>query len=143
MSSSSWLRILHTAPIVSAFRGRDPARSEAAFSRVCAVLPAATPMSAFQVAELVLADLDLVGVLELVRLDAAAVDVGAVQRSEVIDIQAVLAAHDQRVVAGHRDVVEEHLSIGAASDPDAVAVDREALPRAPPARANHQRRSRL
>ena len=36
---------------------------------------------------------DLVSVVELVRLDAAAVDVGAVERPEVVDVEPVLAAH--------------------------------------------------
>src|ERR671918_894520 len=145
MSSNSWLRILQTAPIVSALRGREPPRSRSAavFSTAFVVLRAATATSALQVAELVLADLDLVRVLELVRLDAPPVDVRAVQRPEVVDVEAVLAPHDQRVIAGHGDVVEEHLGVRTAPDADPVALDREALARAAAAGANDERSAGL
>src|SRR5690349_23730457 len=54
--------------------------------------------------------LQLVAVLEPVGLDPAAVDVGAVQRAEVVEIEVAAAAHHERVVArdGHRS--EEHTS---------------------------------
>src|SRR5919202_4811802 len=100
MSSNSWLRIFATAPIVSALRGRD-AWPRAALERrsAPAALPSsrvvATSISALQVAQLVLADLDLVAVVELVRLDAAPVDVRPVQRTEVVDVEPVAAANDQ------------------------------------------------
>ena len=81
------------------------------------------PPSLLQVAELVLADLDLVAVGEPVRLDPAPVDVGAVERAEVVDVEAVAAADQQRVVAGDGDVVEEDAGVGAAADADPVLGD--------------------
>src|SRR5688500_11703554 len=140
MSSNSWLRILQTAPIVSALRGRD-----APSARLAEVVPVlvATPTSALQVTELVLADLDLVPVVELVRLDPPAVDVGAVERSQIVDVEAVLTLDKQRVVARDGHVVEEHLRVGAAADAHPVGVDREALTRAAAAGADDERRAGL
>src|SRR5512144_2718834 len=104
MSSNSCPRILATAPIVSALRGREG--ESFAGTRLSVSLWALAPssvvaiaISALQVAQLVLADLDLVAVLEAVRLDAAPVDVGAVQRAQIVDVEAVASPHDQRVVA--------------------------------------------
>src|SRR5215208_5852853 len=88
------------------------------------------PWSLLQVAQLVLADLDLVSVGELMGFDPAAVDVGAVEGSEIVDVEAVLAADEQRVVARDRDIVEEDARIGSAADRDALVVQGEALPRA-------------
>src|SRR5215211_6794846 len=104
MSSNSWLRIFATAPIVSALRGREGEslggrRCSASLRPLAPSSVAAIAISALQVAQLVLADLNLVAVLEAVRLDPAAIDVRPVQRSEIVDVEAVLAAHDQRVVA--------------------------------------------
>ena len=113
MSSNSDWRILQTAPIVSALRGRL-ADSGAAGLFVDG------HRHLLQVAQLVLADLDLVAVGEPVRLDPAAVDVGAVERAEVVDVEAVAAPHQQRVVAGDGDVVEEDAGVGAAADRDPV-----------------------
>src|SRR5690606_13058829 len=89
---------------------------------------------ALQVAQLVLADLDLVAVGKQVRLDPAPVHVGAVQRAEIVDVEAVLAAHDQRVVARDRHVVEKDGGVGGAPDRHPVAGDREALTGAASAR---------
>src|ERR1044072_1329550 len=134
MSSNSFCRILQTAPMVSAFRGRGsrwrPCCSETA-----------TPALLLQVTELVLADLDLVAVGEPVRLDPATVDVGAVERAAVVDVEAVAPPHQQGVVAGDGDVVEEDAGVGAAADADPVLVDREALAGAAAAGADHQRRA--
>src|SRR3954451_20169361 len=106
MSSNSWPRIFATAPIVSALRGRDGESLEggrlSTSLRAFAPSPvAAIANSALQVAQLVLPDLDLVAVLEQVRLDPAAVDVGAVEGSQVVDVEPVLAPDDQRVVPRH------------------------------------------
>ena len=120
MSSNSPSRILQTAPIVSALRGR---LAESA----CARGLVDGRHLLLQVAELVLADLDLVAVGEPVGLDPAPVDVGAVERAEVVDVEAVAAADEQRVVAGDGDVVEEDAGVGAAADADPVVVDGEAL----------------
>src|SRR4051812_39317694 len=72
-------------------------------------------------------------------LDPAAVHVGAIQRAEVVDVEAVAAADQQRVVAGHGHVVQEDLGVGAAADSHALAGHVERLPRPAAARADHQR----
>src|SRR3954451_22132377 len=110
MSSNSWLRIFATAPMVSAFRGRDGEsfggrRCSASLRPLAPSSVVAIAMSALQIAQLVLADLDLVAVLEAVRLDPAAVHIGAVERPEVVDVEAVLAPHDQGMVARDGHVV--------------------------------------
>src|SRR5215208_3012245 len=104
MSSNSWLRILATAPIVSALRGRDgeslgEGRRSASLRPLAPSSAVAIAISALQVAQLVLPDLDLVAVVESMRLDAAPVHVGPVERSQVVDVEAVLAPNDQRVVS--------------------------------------------
>src|ERR1700675_2736886 len=86
------------------------------------------PWSLLQVAQLVLADLDLVPVGELMGLDPAPVDVCAVQRSEVVDVEAVLAPDEQGVIARDRHVVEKDTRVGRAPDRDAFVVEGEALP---------------
>src|SRR5690349_4469430 len=116
MSSNSCPRIFATAPIVSALRGREGeslagARRSGSLRVFGPSSVVATAISALQVAQLVLADLDFVAVLQAMRLDPAPVDVGAVQRAEIVDVEAVPAPHDQRVVAGHGDVVQEHRGI--------------------------------
>src|SRR3954451_1075176 len=113
MSSNSWPRIFATAPIVSALRGREAEPSgERRSASACRLRPSpvvvAIAISALQVAELVLADLDLVAIVELVGLDSPPVDVGAVQRAQVVDVEAVATADEERVVSRDRDVVEEH-----------------------------------
>src|SRR5258708_34143039 len=87
--------------------------------------------------QLVLADLQLVAVLEAVGLDPLAVDVRAVQRAAVVDVPLVAAADQQGVVAGDGDVVEEDLGGGPAADAHSLAPPREALPPAPAASADH------
>src|SRR5581483_6332063 len=148
MSSNSCPRIFATAPMVSALRGRegeslDGARRSVSLRAFAPCSVAATAISALQVAQLVLADLDLVAVLETVRLDPAPVDVGAVERAEVVDVEAVPATDDQRVVPRDRDVVEEHSRVRGAPDAHPVAVDREALARTAAAGADHERGPRL
>src|SRR6185312_16657583 len=71
------------------------------------------PDSFLEVGELVLADLELVTVEQLVGLDPAPVHVRAVQRAEVVDVEAVTPLHQQRVIARDRDIVKEYLSFGA------------------------------
>ena len=90
--------------------------------------------------ELVFADLQLVAVGEAPRLDALAVDVGAVERAAVVQVPVAAAAHEQRVVARDGDVVEEDRRVGAPSDRHALAVDREALAGATAAGADDERR---
>src|SRR5919199_1208283 len=108
MSSNSWLRIFATAPIVSALRGREgeslgARRGSASLRPLAPSSVAAIAISALQIAQLVLADLNLVAVVQAVRLDPAAIDVGAVERPEVVDVKAVLPPDDKGVVSrdGH------------------------------------------
>src|SRR4051794_38237215 len=137
MSSNSWPRIFATAPIVSALRGREAPSARAPSVRLCPCV--ATAISPLQVAELVLADLDLVAVIESVRLDAPAVDVGAVKRPEIVDVVAVLAIDEEGVVARDRDVVEEDRGVGRSPDAHPVLIDREALTRPSAAGPDDQR----
>src|SRR3954447_26996657 len=146
MSGNSRASCLLTAPIVSALRpdGRSGSGCSPGARPGCGPsgsgrpaegsvgVPISAP-SALQVSQLVLAHLELVPVLQLVRLDPAAVDVGAVERAEVVEIEPVAPPHDQRVVARHRDVVEKHAGIGTTPDRHALALDRKALPRSPTA----------
>src|SRR5437763_906117 len=117
MSGNSWVSALHTAPIVIDLpRGAPSSTSGSSMS--------ATPPLALEERQLVLADLQLVAVLQAVRLDPPAVDVGAVERAEVVEVQVAAAAHEQRMVAGDGDVVEEDVGVRPAADAHAVAVER-------------------
>src|SRR4051812_46863322 len=100
MSGNSWSSALHTAPMVIALVG-GPSSSSRTDVSICASssCTAMARFSAGDVGELELADLQLVAVLQTVRLDAVPVDVGAVQRPEVVEVVVAPAAHEQRVVA--------------------------------------------
>src|SRR3954464_773764 len=113
MSGNSCWRPLQTAPMVSDFvcLGGSFGTSLAA---VAASSDTAT--SARQVGELVFADLQLVAVLELVRLDPAAIDVGPVQRAGVVQEPRARAAHEHGVVARDGHVVEEDLRVRRPAD---------------------------
>src|SRR4051812_4120761 len=106
MSENSWASALQTAPIVSDFEGLTSGVGGAATSASASGSSIAT-RSADEVGELVFADLQLVAVLEAVRVDALAVHVGAVQRPRVVEEPAALAVHQHGVVARDRHVVEE------------------------------------
>src|SRR4051794_37934184 len=114
-----------------------PARPRAARRR--AVSPAMP--SARVERQLVLADLQLVALLEPLRLDAGAIHVGAVERAHVVQVPVLAAADQQRVVAGDRHVVEEDRGVRAPADAQALAVDREALADAPASGPDHERRA--
>src|SRR5947209_15517236 len=122
MSGNSRSSCLTTAPIVSGFCAGAAARMRSCASAAVGIpfprggaagVPTSIPLSitAFpsrssaEEGELVLAHLKLVSVLQLVRLDPAPVDIGAVERTEVVDVVAVAPPHEQRVVARDRDVV--------------------------------------
>src|SRR3954454_4536802 len=140
MSGNSTSSALHSAPIVIDFAGGSSSSSGAATASICTssscrVMP---ELSAGDVRELELADLQLVGVLEPVRLDPVAVDVGAVERPEVVEVEVAAAAHEQGVVARDRHVVEEDVGVRPAADRQPVAVEREALADAPAARADDE-----
>src|SRR3954452_2787639 len=139
MSGNSRSSCLQTAPIVSDFgRGACGGAGAPAFSMPTWVLM----RSSAEGGELVLADLQLVAVLQLVRLDPAPVHVRAVQRAEVVDVDAVAPAHEQRVVARDGHVVEEHLGVRAAPDRHLVAAHEEGLAGAAATRADDERRLR-
>jgi hypothetical protein len=73
-----------------------------------------------------LADLDLGAVLEEGRVDADAVEVGAVQRAEVLDLERRALADELGMTAGDRDVVEEDVGVGVAACDRDVGVEEEA-----------------
>src|SRR3954454_5247621 len=141
MSGDSTSSALQSAPIVIAFAGGSSPSSGAATASICTssscrVMPG---LSAGDVRELELADLELVAVLEPVGLDAMAVDVGAVERAEVVEVVVAAAAHEQGVVARDGDVVEEDVGVRAPADRHAVGVQREALADAAAAGADDER----
>ena len=86
--------------------------------------------------EAVLADLQLVAVAELERVDAIPVDVGPVERAAVVDPPLGSAANEDRVIAGHGDVIEKDRTVGPAPDRHPVACEEEALP-CPSAAGSH------
>src|SRR3954453_22470320 len=143
MSGNSTSSALHSAPIVIAFAGGASSGSSGgtatASARASSFSCSVIGLSTGDVRELELADLQLVAVLEPVRLDAMAVDVGAVERAEVVEGVVAAAAHEEGVVARDGDVVEEDVRVGAAADRHAVGVQREALADAPAARADDER----
>src|SRR4051794_38922857 len=142
MSGNSTSSALQSAPIVIDFAGgassasSDPATASIWTSSSCRVM---AWLSAGDVRELELADLELVAVLEPVGLDAMAVNVGAVERAEVVEVEVAAAAHEQGVVARDGDVVEEDVGVRPPADRHAVAVQREALADAPAAGADDER----
>ena len=77
----------------------------------------------------VLADLDLVAVPQIDRVDAYPIDVGTVEAARVpyalalLLCAAVVAAEDFRVLPGHGHGVEEDIALGAAPDRDDVLAD--------------------
>src|SRR5439155_11901510 len=89
----------------------------------------------------VLADLELVAVLELLVVDPAAVDEGALQRALVLDEEVSVPLDEHGVVARDCDVVEEDVAVRRAADARALAAGPEALPRSAAARPDDERRS--
>src|SRR5436305_3260430 len=140
MSGNSRSSCLQTAPIVSDFwplRSTSGASRRSSIPPPAALLPVPSRMSTSaairspEIRQLVLADLQLVAIRQLVRLDSATVHVRPVQRPEVVDVEAVAAPDEQRVIARHRDVVEEDLGLGTAADAHLIAAHLEGLARAP------------
>src|SRR5512142_1373167 len=124
MSGNSGFSRRHTVPIVSS-RSR---------------LGAVALMSVLEEGQPVLADLDLVAVLELGGLDALAVDEGAVQAAAVLDQPAAVTLPQLRVLPRDGDVVEEDPAVRRATDRRAVSLGLEGLPRPAAARADDERR---
>src|SRR6476620_5630119 len=94
--------------------------------------------SAVEEGQSVLADLQLVAVLELSRLDALSIHERAVEAALVLDEEAAVAFGDHGVLARDRDVVEKDPAVGRAAD-RRLALGMEGLPRPAAAGANDQR----
>src|SRR3954454_23390619 len=146
MSGNSTSSALQRAPIVIALAGGASASSSGAGGSISAWICASSSwsvmaFSAGDVGELELADLQLVAVLQPVRLDPVAVHVGAVERAQVVEVEVAAAAHEQRVVARDGDVVEEDARVGPPADRHPVGVEREALADSPASRPDHERRA--
>src|SRR5919197_4099051 len=128
MSGNSACSRRQTAPIVSS-RVRS-CRS------ACAVLTLL-----LQVRQLVLADLELVAVLEpRRRLDALPVQERAVEAPEILDVVAVVLLQQHGVLARDGDVVEEDVVLGRAADGRALALRHEVLARAAAPGTDDERR---
>src|SRR5947209_7348590 len=123
--NSSWSR-LQTVPIVRRRRRADEEGASAVDIRGSAV----------EVGEPVLADLNLVAVTEESRVDALAVDEGAVEAALILEPPAIAVLHEHRVPAGDGDVVEEDPALGRASDHGRALAEGECLARPAPARAD-------
>src|SRR5437868_421838 len=127
MSGNSRCSRRQTAPIVRSFSLREGA--------CVAVISRPIPLpwhvchsrTACHEGHPVLADLDLVAVLELCALDAPTVDEGAVQRALVLDREAAVVLAQDGVPARDGDVVEEDPAVGRAADRGPLALRRERL----------------
>src|SRR5262245_22426630 len=75
--------------------------------------------------ELEPADLELVAVGQGGLVDALAVEIGAVERTDVADAVALGAAAHLHVAAGDGDVVEEDGAVRVAAGGDQLAVEEE------------------
>src|SRR5438477_8621057 len=73
--------------------------------------------------DLELPDLELVAADQLSYIDTLPVHVGTIQASGVLDDEGVAFPRDLRVAARHRDVVQEHVAVGAPAESDDVLVD--------------------
>src|SRR3954451_16333122 len=151
MSGNSCESAFVTAPMVSDFaRAAGSPPGTASWSASTAGPPApssgaapsgslVTATSASEEGQLELADLELVAVLEPVRVDPLPVHVGAVQRPRVVEQPVPAAPHERRVLARDGDVVEEDVGLRRAPDRHPLAGEREGLPHAAAARADHER----
>src|ERR1700722_2996565 len=169
MSGNSWTSALQTAPIVNAFwRPPSPAPSPWPLLSDVACASAASarlrpacgtgahsaprrsaqakrelleiPSSACVIGQLVLADLQLIALLQAMRVDPRAIHVCAVQRTTVVEVPGIAATDQQSVVARNGHVVEEDIGVGAPADAHPLAVDGKALARTPSAGTDHERR---
>src|SRR6478735_8620376 len=124
MSGNSCWSPLQTAPMVI-----DLACLGAWFGGSLVPMAASSVIatSAREVGELVLADLQLVAVLELVRLDPPPVDVGPVQGAGIIQEPLTGTPYEHRVIARDGHVVEEDPGVGGAADHQPLALERERL----------------
>src|SRR5919198_5511492 len=96
--------------------------------------------SFLQEGQLVLADLQLVAVLELSRLDPLPVQEGAVEASLVFDEEVAVPPHQHGVLSGDRDVVQEDVAVRGAADRRPLALRHELLAGTPAPRPDDQGR---
>src|SRR5262249_38459825 len=87
----------------------------------------------------VLADLELVAVVELPGFDAPAVEECPVEAAEVLDREGVGAPTDDRVAPRDGHVVQEDVAVRRPSDRRLLVVEDERLPRATAAGAHDER----
>src|SRR3954447_15186093 len=151
MSGNSCESALVTAPMVSDFARATGSASTCAGSpsgTATSLAPSSgsapsgsrvTATSASEEGQLELPDLELVAVLEAVRVHPLAFHVGAVERARVVEQPVAAAAHERRVLARDGDVVEEDVGLRGAPDRHPLARERERLAHAPAARADHER----
>src|SRR4051794_21954442 len=132
-SRRSWSR---TSPMLSLTRPEVAAAEPGSL-----VMEPSRALVTLEEHEPVLADLHLVGVLEDHRVDAVAVDVGAVQAARVGDGEAVALAGEGRVPPGDRDVVEEDLAVGVPAGGRDVLVEQETAAGSGAALDDEQRRA--
>src|SRR5712691_8192920 len=121
MSGNSCFSIPHTVPIVS----------NRLFETVA--------ISAIQEGEAVLADLELVAVLELRALDTLAVDERAVETPLVLDRERAVRPRQDGVLARDGDVVEEDPAVRRAADRRLLRFGAERLPRPATAGSDDER----
>src|SRR5947209_10487100 len=93
---------------------------------------------AVEVREPVFADLDLVAVAEVRRVDPLPVDVGAVEAALVVEPPPVAVTREHGVLARDGDVVEEDPALGRASDHRRALAERKRLAGAPSAGADDE-----
>src|SRR5204863_1026129 len=90
----------------------------------------------------VLADLQLVAVVQLARLDAPAVEERPVQAALVFDEEGAVPLSHDGVAARDGDVVQEDVAVGRAADESLLALDVKRLTGAATARPHHESRPR-
>src|SRR4051812_26019231 len=150
MSGDSCESAFVTAPMVSDFARAtgSPPGAASASGTATSLAPSSgsapsgsrvTATSASEEGQLELPDLELVAVLETVRVHALAVHVGAVERARVVEQPVAAAAHERRVLARDGDVVEEDVGLRRAPDRHPLARERERLPDPAAAGADHER----
>src|SRR5665648_1206171 len=88
-----------------------------------------------------LADLDLVASLQSGLIDPLPVDVGAVQGADVAHQEGTTLAVEGRMLARHRDVVKEDVTLGVTPGADLVRVEQESCTGVRPAKDHQQRRA--
>src|SRR6266568_2923958 len=125
MSANSLWSRRHTVPIVSRRSGR--VRLSRSFG---------------EEAEPVLADLELVAVLELLhRLDSLPVEESSIQAAEILDLKRVVVLEQHCVAARDGDIVQEDVAFGRAADRRSLSPGDEMLAGASAAGAHDERRS--